>query len=393
MPTFRLTPLQIDGSRRFSELRVAAGDEALAIQLPLIDGITYSLLPNAFASVSVAGDQFEIHQRSALASLIDRCRQILVLKRRRILRFGAFTIVAHGPKAARKSFTSIVKRLRNTGYPLNGATVRQFPEIVLGWADSKAMAMQSASVPIANTTPLIAVVVHIYYRDVWPEIAAVLRRVGRPFDLIVTTVADRDDLFFDVCSAFPDADVRVVANRGRDVRPFLSLLEEGRLDRYSYVCKIHGKKSHDGGRNAIVGDIWRNQLLFDLLGAPGIVGTVIGRFETDARLGMVGSQAYRFPNRVCGEKASWGANRELVLRLTRGLGQADYNLDFFGGTMFWVRPSALFPLRKLGLASKFPEEQGQTDGALEHAVERLFTASAFAAGFTIQSLSGAGSEF
>ena len=58
-------------------------------------------------------------------------------------------------------------------------------------------------------------------------------------------------------------------NRGRDIGPFLALLERGRLDRYRYICKVHGKKSIDGGRQTYMGEMWRRRLLFDLLGAPG----------------------------------------------------------------------------------------------------------------------------
>ncbi len=50
--------------------------------------------------------------------------------------------------------------------------------------------------------------------------------------------------------------------------PFLTLLESSRLDRYKYICKIHGKKSMDAGRKAYMGAIWRRRLLFDLIGAP-----------------------------------------------------------------------------------------------------------------------------
>src|SRR5580704_17877316 len=70
-------------------------------------------------------------------------------------------------------------------------------------------------------------------------------------------------------------------NRGRDIGPFLVLLERGRLDRYRYICKIHGKKSIDGGRETYMGVLWRRRLLFDLLGGPGAANAAIGMFERD----------------------------------------------------------------------------------------------------------------
>ena len=74
---------------------------------------------------------------------------------------------------------------------------------------------------------------------------------------------------------------------------------------------------------------------------------------------------------------AWGRNRDGTLALARRLGieAAAYKLDFYAGTMFWVRRAALEPLRALGLTSAdFPEEERQRDGTLQHACERLFGA-------------------
>ena len=80
-------------------------------------------------------------------------------------------------------------------------------------------------------------------------------------------------------------------NRGRDIGPFLTLLERGRLDRYRYICKIHGKKSIDGGRKMYTGEMWRRRLLFDLIGAPGAANAAIDMFERDPSVGMIGPKS------------------------------------------------------------------------------------------------------
>ena len=99
----------------------------------------------------------------------------------------------------------------------------------------------------------VAVVAHVYYEDTWPDIAGALRSLTIPFDLIVTTVAGRERLIETIGQAYPRAEIEIVENRGRDVGPFMALLERGRLDRYRYICKIHGKKSIDGGRKSLYG--------------------------------------------------------------------------------------------------------------------------------------------
>ena len=179
-------------------------------------------------------------------------------------------------------------------------------------------------------------------------------------------------------------------NRGRDVRPFLDLLESGRLDRYRYVCKIHGKKSNDGGRISYLGALWRRRSLFDLLAGPGIAEAIVQAFEADPSVGIIGPRAFRLPSETSPLEPSWGKTRPKVLELAAKMGVApqEFRLDFYGGTMFWARPEALRPLRELKLARAFPEEQGLLDGGLEHATERLFTTSAVVAGFTLADSDG-----
>jgi lipopolysaccharide biosynthesis protein len=74
----------------------------------------------------------------------------------------------------------------------------------------------------------------------------------------------------------------------------------------------------------------------------------------------------------------FGLNEATTLALAgrMGIPPAAFHLDFFAGTMFWARPAALAPLRDIGLRlADFPAGAGPDDGALQHAVERLFSAS------------------
>ena len=52
--------------------------------------------------------------------------------------------------------------------------------------------------------------------------------------------------------------------------------------------------------------------------------------------------------------------------------------------MFWVRTRAFDKLRDLRLSSRFLREQGAKDGALEHAIERIFATSVTLAGYRIE---------
>ncbi|TIX13430.1 MAG: hypothetical protein E5V41_21365, partial [Mesorhizobium sp.] len=96
-------------------------------------------------------------------------------------------------------------------------------------------------------------------------------------------------------------------------------------------------------------------------------------FEHSRETRMIGSRRFRLPNEWKREKAAWGENRAMVrnMLLTMGM-SADSRLDFFAGTMFWVRRGALEPLKQLGLSlASFPDEASQQDGTLQHALERV----------------------
>lgn len=393
MRSFSVTPSG-DGARNgFVALALRTAGGARTAYLPVIAELGYRVVARGALTLSAPDATGRIVCHSGARALLDRLRAATTFKRKKILRFGVCDILPIGSPAALRAFYAVTKQMRRSGYALDGATVRRFPELVLGWADG-ASDPSDIPPPSGDNAPSIGVVVHVYYAELWPEIAAALRGITRPFDLHVTTPRDAPDVLAAILEAFPAARIHKVANRGRDVAPFLHLLETGALDGYTTICKLHTKKSADGGRNPIQGALWRNRLLFDLVAAPGVVERIVERFETDARAGIIGSPAYRFPNRLCNPNLSWGGNRARVLALAArmGIAAADFRLDFFCGSMFWIRRAALEPLRGLRLTDAFEEERGGLDGELEHAVERLFTTSAEVAGMTIVSITGAALE-
>ena len=307
-------------------------------------------------------------------------RLALLFRRKKYLRYDGFSLFSVGRKPKRKHFTRFNQDMTNIGLSVDGSLAARHPELMAGWPDADAA-------PAASTREgpkAVAIVVHMYYEETWPDIAGALSQVGVPFDLIVTTVPGRERLAEEIRRSFPDAVIETMENRGRDVRPFLVLLERGRFDAYACVCKLHGKKSADGDRKYL-GALWRRRMLFDLVAAPGLARRIVGTFEADPSTGMIGPSVFRLPRKTYNAELSWSADRPLVLSHAERMGVSPdhFRLDFFGGTMFWVRPKALKPLRDLKLAEDFPEESGLLDGGLEHAVERLFATSVVAAGYRL----------
>ena len=381
----RLTPSRGALENHVSQIRVRGPSASQIVLLPYSEGLGYFIVPTDGPTRSIEGDDFRAERLGLLLTLWVRLRLALLFKKKKYLEFQEFALFCYGVKPERKRFTTFNQHMFNTGVALDGRLITTHPELLQGWSP-----IERARPPAVASPPAAAIVAHVYYDDTWPEIANVLKRLTIPFDLIVTTVAGRDSLAAAVVREFPDAEVVVTENRGRDVRPFLELLEAGRLDRYRYVCKIHGKKSNDGGRISYLGALWRRRSLFDLLAGPGIAESIVRAFEADPSLGIIGPRAFRLPSKTSPLEPSWGKTRPKVLELAAKMGVApdEFRLDFYGGTMFWVRPEALRPLRDLKLACAFPEEQGLLDGGLEHATERLFTTSAVVVGFKLADSDG-----
>jgi lipopolysaccharide biosynthesis protein len=220
----------------------------------------------------------------------------------------------------------------------------------------------------------IAVVAHVFYPEIWPEIAAYLRKWRIDFRLYVTTPGDRfDRVVAAVNEHFTDAVIIATPNRGRDIGPFLACLPRVIGDGNDIVCKVHTKKSGHWRH----GNRWRNALFDGVLGVR--VGHILSAFALEPSLGILAPAGYLITHR-----AGWDSNGDCVMDLAGRLGSIDNLLPFrFGtGSMFWARTDALVPLLQLGITpDDFPEESGQTDGTLAHAIERLFPLSARIAGY------------
>jgi lipopolysaccharide biosynthesis protein len=384
---YRLTPIARRDGDDVSVSLVQIGSSNQAVLVPYSPGLDYVVASSRGTALPIESRDFRVESLGALPSLWARLRLAFFFKKKKYLKYDEFALFSAGPKAERKRFTRYQRDTMNIGVEIDSDLVAKHPELLYGWSPD---VVPPSPVMDGPASAQVAVVAHIYYEDTWPDIAGALRSLAIPFDLIVTTVADRERLIESIRRSYPRAEIEIVENRGRDIGPFLALLERGRLDGYRYICKIHGKKSIDGGRKTHMGDLWRRRLLFDLLGAPGTANAAIDVFERDLSIGMIGPRVFRLPKPGYPEDLSWSANRPITLKIAERMGvPADkFRLDFFGGTMFWVRPEALKPLRDLRLAADMPSENGLVDGDLPHALERVLPTSVLVAGYKLADSDG-----
>lgn len=233
--------------------------------------------------------------------------------------------------------------------------------------------------PAALPAPHVAIVLHAYHLDLLPEIRAYLDHIPFPADLFVSTDSDSKRAVVATCFAgWPSGSVtiKVTPNRGRDVAPKLVGFAAVH-DQYEFVLHIHTKQSlHD---DRLAG--WRGYLFDTLLGSPDVVRGIFAAFAQAPDLGMLAPQHVD----ALRPWIRWADNHTQAEALAARMGfflRFEAPLDFPSGSMFWARTAALRPLLDLHLkADDFPEEVGQTDGTLAHAIERLLFLVCEQAGF------------
>lgn len=235
----------------------------------------------------------------------------------------------------------------------------------------------------------IAVAVHLFYPELLEDVATVLRSMPEPCDLLVTTPHEGAiPAIIDTLAPLIHGSVMVALceNRGRDIRPFMTLHRRRLLEPYDAILKLHTKRStySEHGAN------WQRILFKSLAGSSLIVRQIL-QILRSGDVGLVGPHQYYLTN-----PDFWGANRQRLSGLMHSLGHPGADnpqLGFFGGSMFWFVPPAFTRLHDIPEELlQFEPEAGQQDGTLAHAIERLFCQVARQAGYRSTSLQLQGSE-
>nr|WP_090271354.1 glycoside hydrolase family 99-like domain-containing protein [Thalassovita taeanensis] len=225
-----------------------------------------------------------------------------------------------------------------------------------------------------------AVVAHVYYPDLWPEFAETFARLPIDFDLYVTLTyrgEESDALAAEIREQFPHAKVVPISNRGRDILPFLLLVNAGALEGYEAVCKLHTKKSP----HREDGDHWRQHLIGGILpeeGLPALLDTFLS--DPEAAFWVADGQHFN-------STEWWGSNFEVTRYLMRRIEMeiGPDVLSFPAGSIYWMKPLMVGLLKSLDLREEsFEEEEAQVDGTLAHALERAMGFLAMAAGHEVR---------
>jgi lipopolysaccharide biosynthesis protein len=238
--------------------------------------------------------------------------------------------------------------------------------------DSAKKAFPSYGLVKSPSTKL-AIVVHVYYPEEWrliKEKLVNLRSVGHD---IFVTVSEKDPrLGNEIKKIHGVAGVFMVPNRGRDVLPFMILVRRLSEAGYEYVLKLHTKKSI----HRPDGHDWFGELLNNLVPSAEAVKDAVAKLEEGVALigpkdHFVSLERYMGANAPAIERLLSDIDVETLDRdLADGIGKYGY----FASTMFWARLKNLQPLLDLYLMpDDFEAEEGQIDGTMAHALERMFS--------------------
>lgn len=224
--------------------------------------------------------------------------------------------------------------------------------------------------PLETLDKTIAIHLHLYYVDLLEEFFEYFTNMPYKFDLYVSCKEGSDIKAithkFKKLKNVGKVDVRYTINRGRDIAP-LYVQFGAEIEKYDYFLHIHSKKSLHSGSEMLD---WRKNSMNCLLGSPERVKKIFAMFEGDTKAGIVCPET----SNVMGPIAShWLRNTAEGRKLLNRMG-IPYSGGFFSypiGSFFWAKTEALRPVFDMKLKYEdFPQEAGQIDGTVAHALER-----------------------
>ncbi|MFB7250222.1 rhamnan synthesis F family protein [Microbacterium sp. NPDC056234] len=238
-------------------------------------------------------------------------------------------------------------------------------------AAARASNLASVRKQLVSRDNRVAVVAHLPYRSLAPEVLEWLSVIPEPFDLIVTTPSWGTDTIASLVHAtYPNAVIYPDSGRGRDIGAFLDMLPILLNRPYDAILRLHTKIDfYPGGRLSLdLGAKWLHETLSALLGSTERVSVILESLRSDGGPGAVG---------VAPHYVSFGDHPytdEGVL--AEGLVVERKPEGWFLGSALWFRPEVLRPFIGPGApdVASFPTELD--GGELYGLLERLLSHAA-----------------
>lgn len=215
----------------------------------------------------------------------------------------------------------------------------------------------------------VAIHFHVYFTNHLPLFVNYLNNIPFSYTCFVTTdnleKKDKIEEYFEQNLKENSCSIIITPNKGRDLIPWI--VEMGKVnDEFDYCCHIHTKESR---HLPLMGSVWREYLLDNLLGSAEHVNSIIAYFEAKPDLGIVYPPVFKGVSNK--DNLGWGAKISEIKRLFQqwGLDEPPVSPEFSAGTMMWYRSEAFSKLFQQNFSyEKFNEEA--LNGTFLHILER-----------------------
>lgn len=217
----------------------------------------------------------------------------------------------------------------------------------------------------------VCVLMHLFYPDLWPELAAFAQNfdsVSRDVFVNVVDIAWTPKFQREMRELCPEAFVQLSNDNGRDIGGFIRLLDNVDIKKYDMFAFMHSKKSPHIA--AAKGDYWRRCLLRAFAGSRDVVAECVQMFRDDPSLGLIGAKEWR--------ATEMGNNEAQVAKMLDlfGIEPQHRSVEYLSGTMFLIRSDVV--QRIYDTLKDVEWEYGgdkdvsfHMDGQAAHAVERV----------------------
>lgn len=209
----------------------------------------------------------------------------------------------------------------------------------------------------------ILVCIHIYYHNQVDYIIDKLKSLnGIDYDLFVTYTNENKETNEKFLNFNKNAKFKIVENKGYDIYPFLVLINEIDLEKYSSVLKLHTKNKDEFDSYS-----WRDDLYENLMGTKNIFKANLKKIE---KYGLVGSK-----KRITTMNERCPENVWLFEDVCKQIGIEPKKVNFIAGTIFLARIEIIKRIKELNLLQlDFENKTMETgsNGTVAHVIERLF---------------------
>ncbi len=230
---------------------------------------------------------------------------------------------------------------------------------------------------------------HVFYPEMWGELKDCISHIKAHSScfLYVTLTQPNPLLEADIRAFDHQVEIVYVENKGWDIAPFLTVINQVDLDKFDYVVKLHTKRNVPvfpcmvNGFD-LSGGKWRQKLLNFCSSADKWLNSL--HMLRKPNVGMVADE------QVIVERDKMTAERQAtLLSLLQQYGLSlGKNPKFVGGTMFAVRAEIVKLFQHKASADDFEETVRGREMTMAHYWERLFGYAVSAAGYDIVSFDG-----